>query len=53
MANKDPYNVPLILASEESLQGFGSIVRDFEHTRVEKRPWPVEGIVLEHLKIHL
>lgn len=43
MAKKAPLNVPIVLATEESLKGFGSIVTDFDKTEVEKRPWPVEG----------
>jgi hypothetical protein len=43
MVSKEPFNVSIALASKKSLQGFGTIVTDFENTRVEKRPWPVEG----------
>lgn len=43
MATKDPYDVQIVLATEDSLKGYGSIVTDFENVTVEKRPWPVEG----------
>ncbi|XP_045182086.1 uncharacterized protein LOC123540839 [Mercenaria mercenaria] len=43
MTAKDPFHVPIVLATEESLNGYGSIVTDFENVKVEKRPWPLEG----------
>ncbi|KAK3604361.1 hypothetical protein CHS0354_000921 [Potamilus streckersoni] len=38
-----PFEVPIILATEESLKGYGKIVSDFDQEQVEITPWPVSG----------
>lgn len=35
--------VPLIIANEETLQGYGHIVRNFESEEVIINPWPLSG----------
>lgn len=39
----DPFPVPVVMATEESLKGYGTIVTDFQNTKVEISPWPVKG----------
>lgn len=39
----DPFPVPTVMATEESLKGYGTIVNNFEETKVEITPWPVKG----------
>ena len=38
-----PYKVPMVVASDETLKGYGKIVRDFDTEEVEITPWPVSG----------
>ena len=38
-----PYKVPMVVASDETLKGYGKIVRDFDKEEVEITPWPVSG----------
>ena len=39
----DPHVVPIVIATENSLEGYGKIVTDFEAENVEITPWPVKG----------
>ena len=39
----DPYPVPMVTASRDTLRGYGTIVTDFKSTKVEITPWPVKG----------
>lgn len=39
----EPFLVPIIQATEETLKGYGTIVTDFEKTKIEITPWPVKG----------
>jgi len=39
----DPHPVPIVIATEETLKGYGTIVTDFDATKVEITPWPVKG----------
>ncbi|VDI12781.1 Hypothetical predicted protein [Mytilus galloprovincialis] len=39
----DPYQVPIMVANEKNLKGYGTIVTDFEKEKVEIAPWPVSG----------
>ncbi|KAL4218391.1 hypothetical protein ACF0H5_023127 [Mactra antiquata] len=39
----DPYPVPIVMATEETLKGYGTIVTDFDKEEVEIVPWPVQG----------
>ena len=40
---RKPYKVPMVVASDETLKGYGKIVRDFDKEEVEITPWPVSG----------
>ena len=40
----DPFPVPIVKATEETLKGYGRIVRDFDKEQVEITPWPVKGL---------
>ena len=40
----DPIPVPIVMATKETLKGYGTIVTDFDATKVEITPWPVKGI---------
>jgi hypothetical protein len=33
----------MVVASDETLKGYGKIVRDFDKEEVEITPWPVSG----------
>jgi len=39
----DPHPVPIVIATVETLKGYGTIVTDFDATKVEITPWPVKG----------
>ncbi|XP_052226178.1 uncharacterized protein LOC127841397 [Dreissena polymorpha] len=39
----DPFPVPIVMATEETLKGYGTIVTNFDETKVEITPWPVKG----------
>lgn len=39
----DPFPVPLVVANEETLKGYGKIVTDFEKEEVEITVWPQKG----------
>ncbi|XP_060587685.1 uncharacterized protein LOC132743176 [Ruditapes philippinarum] len=39
----DPFPVPIVMATTETLKGYGKIVTDFENEEVEITPWPVQG----------
>lgn len=39
----DPFPVPIVMATKETLKGYGTIVRDFDACKVEITPWPVKG----------
>jgi hypothetical protein len=39
----DPFPVPIVMATTETLKGYGRIVTDFENEEVEITPWPVQG----------
>ncbi|XP_021354447.1 uncharacterized protein LOC110450957 [Mizuhopecten yessoensis] len=38
-----PHPVPLVVANKDTLKGYGTIVTDFEKTKVEITPWLVNG----------
>ena len=40
---REPFPVPVVKATEETLKGYGRIVRDFDEEKVEISPWPVKG----------
>jgi hypothetical protein len=40
----EPFPVPLVTATAETLKGYGTIVTDFENEKVEITPWPVKGL---------
>ena len=42
----DPFPVPIVVATEETLKGYGTIVREFDNAKVEITPWPVKGSTL-------
>ncbi|XP_045180251.1 uncharacterized protein LOC123539639 [Mercenaria mercenaria] len=42
-AKEDPYKIPIVMATKESLRGYATIVTDFAKVKVEKTPWPVQG----------
>ena len=44
-----PFPVPVVKATEETLKGYGRIVRDFDREKVEITPWPVKGLHLTKL----
>ena len=37
------HELPLVVATPESLQGYGAIVADYESTKVEIVRWPAQG----------
>lgn len=39
----EPHQIPLKIASEETLKGYGRVVRDFENEVVEITTWPQQG----------
>ncbi|KAL4218311.1 hypothetical protein ACF0H5_023047 [Mactra antiquata] len=39
----EPFPVPIAMATAESLKGYGTIVTDFDSTKVEITPWPLKG----------
>lgn len=39
----EPFPVPVVTATAETLKGYGRIVTDFENEKVEITPWPVKG----------
>ena len=39
----DPFPVPIVKATEDTLKDYGRIVRDFYKEKVEITPWPVKG----------
>lgn len=39
----EPFPVPVVMATAETLKGYGVIVTDFENEKVEITPWPVKG----------
>lgn len=45
----EPHPVPVVIATEETLKGYGTIVRNFEEAEVEITPWPVQG---KNMKIY-
>ena len=49
----EPFPVPIVRATEETLKGYGRIVRDFDKEEVEITPWPVKGCFLAHLSRRL
>ena len=40
----DPFPVHIVKATEETLKGYGRIVRDFDKEQVEITPWPFKGL---------
>ena len=40
----DPFPVPVVKATEQTLKGYGTTVREFAKEKVEITPWPVKGI---------
>jgi len=46
----DPHPVPIVMATKDTLEGYGTIVDDFEDAEVDITPWPVKGkLVYSHL----
>lgn len=39
----EPFPVRIVMATAESLEGYGRIVTNFENEKVEITPWPVQG----------
>ncbi|XP_045181639.2 uncharacterized protein LOC123540573 [Mercenaria mercenaria] len=39
----EPFLVPIVMATADTLKGYGKIVTDFENEKVEITPWPVKG----------
>lgn len=39
----DPHPVPIVMANNETLKGFGNIVTDFDSEQIHITPWPVKG----------
>jgi len=37
------FEIPVVIASDETLKGYGRLVKDFQQERVEKKPWPMQG----------
>ena len=42
----EPFPVPIVWATDETLKGYGKTVKDFENEKVEITPWPVQGLFL-------
>ena len=40
---KEPFPVPFVVANEETFKGYGTIIKDFDATKVEITPWPTTG----------
>lgn len=39
----EPHPVPIVMATDETLKGYGNIVTNFDAEEIDITPWPVKG----------